>query len=246
MQAQLYLYKQLRERLKKPYDYYIDVYQKKIKVVFENLEQEANDMAQSHYEELGQYFDPDRHDEADFADSAFEKGLEYYEAVSLVKYNNQLMWISTMYQFWEQQVRKFLYDEITHSGITLFNEKGQEIDFKNYCTRGIKAIKEEFADFGQDLEKMKRWSDINELRLLANVIKHGDGGSATELEELRPDFFISQITENNLLKVHRTVLNEQVLNVSDSDFIKYKEALQSFWEQLPERLYCDFEEIEVE
>ncbi|MGE6603290.1 hypothetical protein ACQKEY_16490 [Lysinibacillus fusiformis] len=241
--AQLYLYRKLRERFQKSYDYYIDVYFNKVALVFNNLEEEANEMAQIHYEELGQYFDPDRHDEADFADSAFEKGLEYYEAVSLVKYNNQLMWISTMYQFWEQQVRKFLYDEIKHSGVTLCNERGQEIDFKNYCTRGINAIKKEFADFGQDLEKMERWSDINELRLLANVIKHGDGGSATELEEIRPDFFKSEISENNLLKVHRTVLNEQVLNVSDSDFIKYKEALQSFWEGLPERLYCEIHEI---
>lgn len=243
MNAQLYLYKQLKDRFKKPYDYYIDVYNKKIKVVFENLEEEANSIAQNHYEELGQYFDPDRHDEADFADSAFEKGLEYYEAVSLVKYNNQLMWISTMYQFWEQQVRKFLYDEITHSGYTLVDKKGQEIGFKRYCANGIREIKEEFISFGQNLEELECWSTIDELRLLANVIKHGEGGAATKLEKLRPDLFKSEITENNLLKIHRTVLNEQVLNVSDSDYIKYKEALQSFWEELPERLYCEIHEV---
>lgn len=241
--AQLYLYRKLRERFQKPYDYYLDVYFNKVVLVFNNLEEEADEIAQSHYEELGQYFNPDIHDESDFADSAFEKGLEYYEAVSLIKYNSKLMWFSTMYQFWEQQVRKFLYDEIKQSGITLCNEKGQEIDFKNYCSHGIKGIKREFKHFGYDIEKMERWSDIDELRLLANVIKHGDGGAATSLEELRPEFFRSEITEYNLMKSYRTVLNEQVLNVNDTELIKYKEALQSFWEELPERLYCEVEEI---
>lgn len=241
--AQLYLYQKLREKFQKPYDYYLDVYLNKIAVVFNNLEEETNEMAQSHYDELGQYFDPDSHDYEDFADMAFEKGLEYYEAVSLVRYNNKLMWISTIYQFWEQQVRKFLFDEIKHSGITLLTKKGKEIGFSSFCTRGITDIKQQFRAFGRDLEQMLCWETIEELRLLANVIKHGEGGSAIELAELRPDFFISEVTENNLMKVHRTVLNEQVLNVKDSDFIKYKEALQSFWGELPERLYCVYNEI---
>ncbi|WP_318615297.1 hypothetical protein [Sporosarcina sp. YIM B06819] len=241
--AQLYLYQELRVRFQKPYDYYLDVYLNKISLVFNNLEEEADNIAQNHYEKLGHYFDPDRHDVADFADSAFEKGLEYYEAVSLVKYNNQLMWISTIYQFWEQQVRKFLFDEIKHSEITLFTKNGREIEFSRFCTRGINDIKEQFLSFGQNLEQMLCWETLDELRLLANVIKHGEGGSAIELEELRPDFFISEVTDNNLMRVHRTVLNERVLNVKDTDFIKYKEALQSFWRELPERLYCEYNEI---
>lgn len=241
--AQLYLYPKLRKRFQKPYDYYMDVYIKKVAVVFNNLEEEANEVAQSYYEDLGQYFDPDRHDYEDYADLAFEKGLEYYEAVSLVRYNNKLMWISTIYQFWEQQVRKFLYDEISQSGYTLFDEKGKEIDFRRYCANGVREIKEEFISFGQNLEELECWSTIEELRLLANVIKHGEGGAATKLEKLRPDFFKSEITESNLMKSYRTVLNEQVLNIKDSDFMKYKEALQSFWGELPERLYCEIQDI---
>lgn len=242
--AQLYLYRKLRERLQKPYDYYIDVYFNKVAEVFNNLEEEANEVAQSYYEELGQYFDPDRNDYEDYADLAFEKGLEYYDAISLVRYNNKLMWVSTMYQFWEQQVRKFLYDEITQSGYTLFDEKGKEMGFRRYCDKGIREIKGEFISFGQNLEELECWSTIDELRLLANVIKHGEGGAATKLEKLRPDFFKSEITESNLMKSYRTVLNEQVLNIKGSDFIKYKTALQNFWEELPERLYCNIAEID--
>lgn len=242
MQAQLYLHQKLRERFQKPYDYYLDVYFNKVAVVFENLEEEADEIARNYYEKLGEYFNPDIHDESDFADSAFEKGLEYYEAISLVKYNNKLMWISTMYQFWEQQVRKFLYDEITHSGYTLFDEKGKELTFKTYCTNFGK-IRDEFESFGQKLEELNCWSTIRELKLLANVIKHGEGRASTDLEKIRPDFFNSEVTHSNLMKSYRTVLNERVLNIKDSEFIRYKEALQSFWTELPERLYCEIEEI---
>lgn len=240
--AQLYLYHKLRERFQKPYDYYLDVYFKKVAVVFENIEEEADEIARNQYEKLGEYFNPDIHDESDFADSAFEKGLEYYEAISLVKYNNKLMWISTMYQFWEQQVRKFLYEEITHSGYTLFDEKGNELTFETYCTN-FGQIKDEFSSFGQNLEELKCWSTIRELRLLANVIKHGEGRASKDLEKIRPDFFKSEITESNLMKSYKTVLTEQVLNIKDSDFIKYKEALQNFWQELPERLYCEIHEL---
>ena len=144
MYAQLYLYPKLKERFQKQYDNYVDVYFNKVVAIFDNLETEANERAQDHYEYLGQFYDPERHDYEDFADLAFEKGLEYFEAVSLVKYNNKLMWISTMYQFWEQQVRKFLFDEIKKSGVILYNRKGQEINFKSYCKNGINSIKEEF------------------------------------------------------------------------------------------------------
>lgn len=243
VRAQLYLHSKLREKFKKPYNYYTEIYFNRVVQVFENIDVEAEELARNHYEELGQYFDPDIHDESDFAERAIEKGLEYYDAVSLVKYNNKLMWISTMYQFWEQQVRKFLFDELKQSITILYNDKGQEIDFRNFCAKGILEIKEEFRCFEYDIERMKSWSCINELRLLANVIKHGDGGAATSLEKLRPDFFKSEITEFNLMKSYRTVLNEQVLNIDDSELIKYKEALNSFWDELPERLYCELEEI---
>ncbi|WP_257985569.1 hypothetical protein [Bacillus sp. V5-8f] len=88
---------------------YIDTYTKRIAPVFDNIEEEAKQIADEHYREMGAYFNPDYHDEGDFAEAAWEKGLEHFEGLSLIRYNTKLMWISTMYQFWEQQVRKFLF-----------------------------------------------------------------------------------------------------------------------------------------
>ncbi|WP_027364123.1 hypothetical protein [Desulfotruncus alcoholivorax] len=40
-----------------------------------------------------------------------------------------------------------------------------------------------------DIESMKCWEKIKELRLLVNVIKHAEGKSADRLRKIRPDYF---------------------------------------------------------
>ncbi|NLY82456.1 MAG: hypothetical protein GX078_06730 [Clostridiales bacterium] len=74
-----------------------------------------------------------------------------------MQYNMRLMWISTLYQFWEQQVRKFIFEEVTRTH-KFIDKKGKEVDFAAFCTRGIDDIKDEFYEFGQDLEKLNSWS----------------------------------------------------------------------------------------
>jgi len=235
MRAQLYLYDSLRSKFKEPYRLYIDTYTKRIALVFDNIEEEASQIADEHFREMGTYF-PEYHDEGDFAEDAWEKGLEHYEGLSLIRYNTKLMWISTMYQFWEQQVRKFLFEEISRTH-KMYDKKNNEITFKSFCTRGINEIKEAFLKFDYNLETLTIWSDIDELRLLANVIKHGDGQSASQLEQLKPSFFKSQVSNSNLLELYKSTLTEIVLNINESDFLRYGNALIVFWDELPERMY---------
>lgn len=238
MKAQLYLYDSLRKKFKKPIESFKYTYSNKIDPVFENIEEESKAIAEEKYQELGRYFNPDYHDPGDFAEDAWEAGIEHYESMALMKYNTKLMWISTLYQFWEQQVRKFIYEEVTRTH-QFIDKKGNQIPFKAFGTRGIDDIKEEFLEFGQDLEKLSCWAKINELRLLTNVIKHGDGWSATQLKESRPDFFKVDFSDYDLLDMYKTTLNERVLNIDDEEFQKYCEAIVEFWDVLPERMYSN-------
>ncbi len=236
MRAQLYLYDSLRERFQRPIELFKDTYSNKINPMFNNIDKEAEAIAEERYHEMGKNFHPDYNDPADFAETAWEAGLEHYEGMVLIKYNTKLMWISTLYQFWEQQVRKFIYEEVTRTH-EFIDKKGNKVPFKKFCTRGIEDIKDEFLTFDQDLEKLLCWGKISELRLLANVIKHGDGWSATQLKHLRADFFKSDFGDYDLLDLYKTTLNEMVLNVDDNEFEKYCEAIIQFWSELPERMY---------
>lgn len=181
MRAQLYLDDRIRKMLIEPFETFSKTYVERVIPIFYSLEEESKTIADEKYHDLGMYFNPERYDPADYTEMAWEAGLEHYESMSLMQYNMRLMWISTLYQFWEQQVRKFVFEEVTRTH-TFIDKKGNNVGFSAFCTRGIDDIKDAFNEFGQDLEKLNSWSKIEELRLLANVIKHGDGWSATKLK----------------------------------------------------------------
>jgi len=236
MRAQLYLDNRIRKMLKEPFETFAKTYHERVIPIFSSLEEESQAIADEKYEDLGRYFNPENDDPADYAEMAWEAGLEHYESMSLMQYNMRLMWISTLYQFWEQQVRKFVFEEVTRTH-KFIDKKGNDVDFAGYCTRGIDDIKEEFNEFGIDLEKLNSWSRIEELRLLANVIKHGEGWSATKLKELRPDYFDAGIISTDLLDLYKTTLGERVLNIDDSEYEIYCDAIIQFWDELPEVMY---------
>jgi hypothetical protein len=172
-------------------------------------------------------------DPASIAEDAIEEGIIYYEGVSLMKYNNLAAWITILYQFWEQQVRLFLYEEEKHYF---------EIDFKSFCTGNIiTQIEKEFMDHGVDITRLSSWPGITELRLLCNTIKHGDGKSAEDLKKIRPDIFRGiDIFTGNQLDLFKTTLNEEVLNLTTDMLLQYGTFLIEFWDGLPERMIYIF------
>ncbi|HDR6822038.1 TPA: hypothetical protein QCV77_005645 [Bacillus thuringiensis] len=224
-----------RKNLQQPYELYFQTYTDRISPVFDNIDQEAEEVAKDAYNKMMMNVGYEDCDPGDFADDAWQFGLDYYENVALMRYNTKLMWISTMYQFWEQQVRKFLYKEMTRSGYKAFNKNQQEIEYKDFCTK-IAKIKRFFLEFNVDVTTLSCWDKVNELRILANVIKHGPGGSAEELLIIRPDIFDSSHVSTNLLDLYQTTLNDVVINISDQDFKMYANALSDFWGELPDRM----------
>ncbi|MFY0204856.1 hypothetical protein P3K77_20090 [Bacillus cytotoxicus] len=224
-----------RKNLQQPYELYFQTYTDRISPVFENIDQEAEEVAKNAYNQMMMNIGYEDCDPGDFADDAWEFGIDYYQNVALMRYNTKLMWISTMYQFWEQQVRRFLYKEMTRSGYKAFNKNQQEIEYKDFC-KNIVKIKEFFLKFNVDVETLPCWEKVNELRLLANVIKHGPGESAEKLLKIRPDIFDSSCISTNLLDLYQTTLNDVVINISDQDFKMYADALRDFWGELPDRM----------
>lgn len=65
---------------------FADTYTNKINPLFSNIEEESKEIAEEHYREMGIDFNPDYHDEADFAEAAWEAGLEHYEGMGLMKF----------------------------------------------------------------------------------------------------------------------------------------------------------------
>lgn len=93
-------------------------------------------------------------------------------------------------------------------------------------------------------ENLAGINKIDELRLLNNTIKHGNGKSANQLRELRPDYFTNDelITfgEKDLLDSWNSIYENSIaLNVKEDNFYVYQESINEFWGSLPLKIYLD-------
>ena len=234
MKSQLYLWEGLRDLKKKEIILFKDTFKEKIYPIFSNIENEAENLSNDIYEEFMSSpcsCEEDFIDPANIAEEATQLGIDYYEKYSLMRYNTLAMWISMLYQFWEQQVRKFLYDEMGNYF---------KIEFKKFCANGINDIKEMFKYHNINIEELNCWEGVDELRLLCNTLKHGDGKSAEQLRNRRPDFFVKDgLEEFDLLSLYNTILLEEVLNICEKDYYSFCDILLCFWDELPERMYSN-------
>lgn len=230
MRRFMWLSNSKRDVLKWDISMYCKAYFDKVAPVFKNIDEDAANAADLYLETVGSgQYNPDIGNEADITTDAHDYGISYAISMDLMKYNVRLMSIATLYQFWEQQVRKFLYEE-------LIERNHENIKFKDFCTN-IGTIKEEFRKCDVNLQDLEVWEKIDELRILQNVVKHGDGNARKKLQRIKPDFFRQIDEETSAIDYHFTTLNEQVLNVSDDELTVYSEALMEFWDELPERMY---------
>ena len=88
------------------------------------------------------------------------------------------------------------------------------------------------------LEKLDGWAKVEELRLLANTVKHAEGPSARELRRLRPDLFVPPVIKGSPLEKHALRRATEIplggtdLFVTEADLEKYRDAIRQLWESL--------------
>ena len=230
MQTQLYFWKPLIEKHKEELSL-VEKYYIRSKDIFNNIEKEANDYANSLYKRYPATEDTDL---LSVAEWAFEKGIEMYETLSAMKSTHLLMTIVMLYHIWEQQLIRFTINELEH--YLEFDEKFLKFE----------EVQKIFELHGVDIKKTEAWEKIKELKLLANTIKHAEGYSATELRKIRPDFFKVDVIigDVDILELNRAVLLDgDSLQVNERDLMEYINAVRSFWDEMPERAYADVNTI---
>lgn len=167
-------------------------------------------------------------DPGSLAERALEIGIEHYSYLKFGKYNLTASWHATLYQLWEQQSRLFLFREMSHVC---------KIKFETFCTN-LSEIKNFYKFHNVEIEAFSCWVKIEELRHLCNVIKHGDGDSAKKLRKINPVLFKRE-GEVDYMEAYKTTLLNDTLNINEVTLNVYKEALLSFWDEIPERNYSN-------
>ncbi len=226
--SQLYLPELRRNYYKSEISAYSRIFNERLFPSFVNIEKEADEFADNYYEELCRSTFDESGDLSGLAEKALHKSIIYYSELRAVKYAFTAIAISSLYHIWEQQVRKFLYNEMSHT---------YKIEFTDFCPAGMRDIKPHFQFHNLDLEKLSCWGKIDELRLLSNVIKHGDGGSAEQLSERNKELFKQPIFKFENRPTLDSTLLEETLSLSQNLFNEHVKTLLGFWNELPERSF---------
>ena len=108
-------------------------------------------------------------------EAAFEASLAHFDIVLDLRQGLQNMFAVSLYHLFEQQVRAFHVRVLNHKPLKF----GSDV---------LKAWDKTLPD--PVLTKEQR-SGLDELRLLANTVKHGDGASAQELYTAAPHLFLA-------------------------------------------------------
>lgn len=221
--TQLYLYNALRKKLKSQIQIYRDFFVSKLFPTFDDIEGIANKYSEELYDALLAKSNDPEEDGSSFAETAIENGISHYEALSSVRYSFASIAVASLYHMWEQQAREFLFRELSQHG---------KMDPKKFCPNGMEDIKAIFVKHKVNLTTLKSWNLLNELRLVCNVVKHGDGNSASDLLALNPKLFNPRArlpTTSSLL--------EETLLLSSMEFSNYANNLVKFWDEIPERSF---------
>lgn len=149
--------------------------------VFDDLNTKAEEVANQAYAELmGQPVTEEMDDPGDAAEAASERGQEFYDTMFSMRQSTLNMFTAGLFHLVEQQLASLGED-------ATFQAMGVPVpDIR------LGEIAAWYATYlSLDLASFPEWVKINEeLRRIANAVKHGEGSAARRLRELRPDLFV--------------------------------------------------------
>ena len=195
---------------------------------FANLKEEADRVEQEEYERWGASagleFDPSQ-----AAEAAREAALSHYQIMKGVEQGVLNMFAAMCYHLFEQQLLLFHRRELL---------RPEEENSAPLLKLG--EVKRRLVEHGIDITRFSVWAKIDELHLVANVVKHAEGGSADTLRArnselfIRPDPVIRSIFGHRIEPsgwLYQPLMGEDFY-VTLEIFQSYTKAVTDFWEEL--------------
>lgn len=227
MKSQIYTHQSIRERHIRQINDFVWPFYNKILPQFHDIEIEADNAAREYLEIASSRFSEDDDPDA-YYEAANEHGLSHYSILNLGRYTATLAWHATLFEFFHQQIRLFLFSELSHNFA---------FDSKVFCEK-FTDVKACFLEHNFDVSKLASWSKLIELQTLCNAIKHGDGNSLQNLRAIAPEKFKSSLS-GDLFELYKTTLLEVTLDLNEETLSEYVYAIINFWNDLPERCFSD-------
>lgn len=165
-----------------------------------------------------------------YMDTADRESVEF--ALNLVEMRKQLILsgLVFLYSNWEKTLRAFLESIFTIN------------DAEKHYLRELwdPSIFKIFEKISWNVRKKEFYPDLNLLRTVTNVFKHGKGESLLRLKKLKPEYFLSdeelEMDEEYLYLYELKFRDHTDINITQNEFVILSNAIRQFWVDFPERL----------
>jgi hypothetical protein len=205
----------------------VEVLEKRTLPAFAGIEQEAEAVSEEIWEAFMSAPGTGDEDPGDFAEAAEQAGVSHYMLLDGIRQGMVNLFAAALYHAFEQQVMLFLRKQV----LDLRDENNPKLFQLAEFQKRLKAL-------GIDITKFSSWAKVDELRLVANTVKHAEGDSARKLHQMRPDLFehskvsgISPSLGKGLPRVFQPLVGED-LYVPLTDVQQYRDSLVGFWKEL--------------
>jgi len=212
-------------------DYYARSLREKVLPAFDNIPEEGNKVETEAYEQFAGMEDPEGFDEADVWERAQDVRIRFYETAYGIEQGITNMFTAGLYHLFEQQLYRFHRQQLL-SGSDAKNPKLFNLSTVQECL---------FQQYRIDIFTFPSWSTLEELQLVANTVKHGDGRSCAALKNRRPDLFHRPGFHDNhdgwppdflsRRPVYQPLAGEDIY-ITPEEFSRYVDATKQFWEEL--------------
>lgn len=137
------------------------------------FDKQAHAIEEDTYERLSAQVNPETGDASELYEQAFDAGLSFYETMVSLYQATLNLFSAGLFHLIEQQLA-----DLTHDGaMDIAAADTQLANVTRYYQDHLKI----------DLTQFGSWDVIQEMRLVANATKHGEGGSAEDLRGIRPE-----------------------------------------------------------
>lgn len=208
----------------------VDTLERRLLRAFEDIEQESEKVSRDTWERFMSMPGTGDEDPADFAEAAEEAGVTHYLLLDGVRQGMLNLFAAALYHAFEQQVMLFHRREVLDPS-----------DENNVVLIKFGEFKSRLLGLGVDVTEFSPWTKVDELRLVANVVKHAEGNAAQKLHAIRPDLFENPRTaglglpRSSKPTVFQPLVGEDLF-VSLQDIKDYCGSLEMFWQELADAL----------
>jgi hypothetical protein len=186
---------------------------------FGNINERARQVAKDYYDRIR--VQPAGESEIDMAsagDAAQEHALDWFDMMTSLRQSMINLLAAGLFHLMEQRLGAL----------------GQDVSFKTRPRdTQMEVVKAWYLEeVGVDFETLPSWGKVNELRLVANAVKHAEGSATNQLRKVRPELFTDSAHAKVFGHEDRAfgVPNRVAAPLSGDDFFVTEVLLRSYTE----------------